>query len=75
MVEVEPFKRNPRKCYRCQRYGHVSRFCSMSDDSQVCGKRMGAHATRECNANESEFKCAACPDNPGHAGTECKSIF
>ena len=58
---TEPFKHKPRviKCNTCQRFGHVSRLCR-SKDKPVCGKCTKDHETKDCTADESEYKCYHC---------------
>ena len=58
---TEPFKHKPRviKCNVCQRFGHVSRLCR-AKLNPVCGKCCQSHETKNCQAEEADFKCYHC---------------
>lgn len=50
---------NPRRCFKCQRYGHGTNGCR---EKQTCAKCAGHdHLTEECKATQ--FKCSNC-DGP-----------
>lgn len=44
-----------RRCFNCQRYGHIARLCS---SDPACGRCAGAHAPGQCNS--APRRCANC---------------
>ncbi|XP_070158964.1 uncharacterized protein [Polyergus mexicanus] len=51
---LTPFIEKVRRCQRCQRFGHVARFCRASDRNAVCqrcGKLVSSHDSSN-NVNE-----------------------
>ena len=36
ITEVKPFIQRPRKCYKCQKFGHITKWCRA--DNNTCGK-------------------------------------
>lgn len=48
--------REVRRCFRCQKYGHLMNACKAP--SFTCGKCSEEHATRECQSTL--FKCSNC---------------
>ncbi|KAL1128867.1 hypothetical protein AAG570_013401 [Ranatra chinensis] len=46
----------PPQCFRCQRYGHTSRYCNLKE---VCVKCSGNHHTKDCKEG-AQVKCANC---------------
>jgi hypothetical protein len=46
------------RCYKCQKFGHMSRVCTETDNS--CGNCSHNHETRNCQKSESEQKCINC---------------
>lgn len=56
-VAVTPIDWNKevRRCYRCQKYGHIARLCP---SEPACGRCAGSHAPGECNS--APKKCVNC---------------
>lgn len=58
------------RCYKCQGYGHVSKYCR---EKVMCGHCTGEHDTRECPTKDDQVQhpCAACKkagkDGAGHS--------
>lgn len=47
------------RCFRCQRYGHISKFCT--NEKEVCGLCAKEHSTKECVESEGKnSKCVNC---------------
>lgn len=63
---VQPYRRPPLRCYKCQRYGHIAAGCR---GIRRCGKCGGSHEFAECK--ETVLKCGTC-GGPHIAGSrEC----
>ena len=74
---VEEFKHRPRviKCNVCQRFGHVSRLCR-SKNNPRCGKcSQEGHETKDCTADNTEFKCFHCDQNDHITGSYACAKF
>ena len=73
---VEVFNPKPRviKCNICQRFGHVSRVCKHKD-SPLCGKCSSTnHETKDCTAEEKDYKCAHCSENHVTGSYVCEKV-
>lgn len=46
------------RCYKCQMYGHVAKFCKEKDPA--CGHCAGPHETRECPKKDEQAVCTVC---------------
>ena len=68
---IEPFEHKPRviKCNICQRFGHVSRLCR-SKLTPVCGKCCQNHETKNCQAEEADYKCHHCGKTDHFTGSK-----
>ena len=62
-LEVKPFVEAPRRCYKCQKFGHTKTRCSSKNE--ICAKCAGDHVDRDCKATT--FKCANCKDGQHQA--------
>ena len=67
VVDVKVFIPNPRRCYRCWKYGHLTKYCRLPENTVICGKCKGDHDTRGCSVGQDQYKCSACPDNAQHS--------
>lgn len=57
-VETYQSPNGPQQCYRCQRFGHTSRFCTSRPNCMKCAK---GHLTRECKKpNTTAGRCSNC---------------
>ena len=56
---VEIFIPNPIRCYNCQRFGHLAKFCTAEVRCSRCAEN---HSVHQCLQNEKEIKilCANC---------------
>lgn len=52
---VKPYIPNPKRCYRCQRFGHSSRVCRSNEICAQYGSQQ--HVTDDC---DQEAKCPNC---------------
>ena len=68
IAEVKPFIQRPRKCFKCQKFGHITKWCR--SETTVCGKCTENHDTNTCQATEDVYVCAVCPDKAKHASTD-----
>lgn len=63
-LPVRPYIPNPRRCFKCQRFGHGSQNCQGQLTCAKCGTT-GHSADDECT---SEFHCANCDgDHPAYS--------
>ncbi|XP_048251538.1 uncharacterized protein LOC125379305 [Haliotis rufescens] len=53
-IGVEVYVPNPLRCFKCQKFGHGSKYC---DHSVICQRCGGGHENTDCDA---EIKCANC---------------
>ena len=67
---VEPFQFKPKiiKCNTCQMFGHISRRCR-NQHKLTCGQCCEKHETKDCTADESEYKCFHCKQTDHVAGS------
>ena len=54
-----------KRCYKCQKFGHVSSECS---GKTVCGHCAGPHSSWECTVSHDESKkcCINCKNKTDH---------
>ena len=65
ITDVRVYIPNPRRCYNCFKFGHGTRFCKA--EVAKCGHCAQTHESKDCTADESNFKCGACPDGANHS--------
>ncbi|KAF2344311.1 Zinc finger CCHC-type, partial [Trinorchestia longiramus] len=68
---VFPFNAPPRRCYRCQRLGHVAVNCNSPLRCLVCS---GPHTKDVCTAEPGQEKCANCHQTHIAGSKECPAI-
>ncbi|KAF2347025.1 Zinc finger CCHC-type [Trinorchestia longiramus] len=68
---VFPFNAPPRRCYRCQRLGHVAVNCNSPLRCLVCS---GPHTKDECTAEPGQEKCTNCHQTHIASSKECPAI-
>ena len=59
-LRVRPYIPNPRRCFKCQRFGHASQSCRGQLTCAKCGTT-GHSTDDDCNA---EVHCANCDGDP-----------
>ena len=65
---VEEYKYKPQQCFKCQRYGHVAKYCrSEVDICSRCGQQ--GHVTADCN---NSIKCCHCAGSHNSNSKECQ---
>ena len=73
---VRPYTPDPIRCYKCQRYGHMSRMCHQRHST--CGICSGMHQTSVCVTRRKEetvvAKCFNCKGNHVTASKACPVI-
>jgi hypothetical protein len=69
---VGKFKQRPLQCKKCNRYGHIERFCRNS--SQICQYCSESHNISECNKykEKREPVCALCKESHEANSKQCK---
>ena len=55
---LEPYYMNYVRCNKCQKFGHLKRFCKSK--TSVCPQCAGKHSYAQCKATRSNRKCANC---------------
>ncbi|KAF2356570.1 Zinc finger CCHC-type [Trinorchestia longiramus] len=68
---VFPFNAPPRRCYRCQRLGHVAVNCNSPLHCLVCSD---PHTKDECTAEPGQEICANCHQTCIESSKECPAI-
>jgi hypothetical protein len=48
-----------KRCYHCQRFGHISNECKDKELAEICGNCSGSHSTKGCTKT-SVKKCTNC---------------
>ena len=64
--EVRAVKQKPRRCTKCQRYGHLAAKCR---SEVVCGNCALNHETKDCQSSKQE--CAACGGPHKVSSSDC----
>jgi hypothetical protein len=62
-VQVSKPKKEPLRCVKCQRFGHMAKDCTETDNT--CGTCGGKHDTKECNEEGIAQYCTECKTD-GH---------
>ena len=61
---VDEFVERPRQCFKCQKFGHVAKYCRL--DTDVCGNcGEQGHKRETCSSETKCFHCQA-----GHRSTD-----
>lgn len=60
----------PRQCFQCQGFNHLSYACQ---EPQKCGKCGGAHRMSACGVLEADFICPNCGQNHGSWSRSCSA--
>lgn len=61
--------REVRRCYKCQCYGHLAKFCTAA--TPVCGRCAGNHDTKECSG-DATLKCSNCGEGHRAGDPKCR---
>jgi hypothetical protein len=55
---VRKMMEEPRRCFKCQRMGHMASGCK--EIHEICPNCSGAHAGKECSKQPKKFRCINC---------------
>lgn len=67
IVELD-LNREVRRCYRCQKYGHLAGTCKQTER---CGRCAESHETKSCKIDQARLKCVNCNGNHSSGHTSC----
>ena len=59
----------PLRCYKCQKYGHITAYCK---GKQVCGRCGGEHEFGKCEPG-AQLKCSNCGGDHSVVYRECEA--
>ena len=60
------------RCFKCQKYGHMSNQCPNKDPNfNCCGRCSQSHRTNTCLVPDTELKCANCGKKHKAGDTVC----
>ncbi|KAJ3884226.1 hypothetical protein GG344DRAFT_29269, partial [Lentinula edodes] len=69
-LRVRKNKPDPRRCAKCNVFGHIAEQCKAEHDS--CARCAGRHRTSICTATSEQMQCANCKvKGHGAASREC----
>ena len=71
--DVEPYIPLPRRCFKCQRFGHGARTCRATED--VCPLCSGTGHKQEACPNKESPTCANCKGTHSAASKECPAFI
>ena len=71
--DVEPYIPLPRRCFKCQRFGHGARTCRATED--VCPLCSGTGHKQEACPNKESPICANCKGTHSAASKECPAFI
>ena len=67
-VRVTPYIPSPMRCFKCQRFGHISKFCKNKDICSICAQ----------DRHEGECKgpkhCVNCKESHESSSKDCPSL-
>ena len=66
LVKVRPYIPNPRRCNKCQMYGHVMKFCKLDLVCPKCGQK--GHERKNCSSIP---KCIHCTKDHEATSKNC----
>ena len=55
---VRKMLEEPRRCFKCQRTGHMAAGCK--EIHEICPNCSGAHAGKDCSKQPKDFRCINC---------------
>ena len=65
-LNVRLYIPNPIRCYKCQKFGHTLKFCSIDAVCDKCGQ--SGHDASECS---NTFKCSNCGEAHSASSRDC----
>lgn len=67
-LQVRLFSPTPRRCFTCQSFEHISKYCSATPVCPLCGETGHTYPPPRCNK---QLKCVNCEDNHAATSSEC----
>lgn len=62
-IQMKEFVPPPLKCFKCHRFGHSSRFCSIKDENAICVNCSDLKHTALQERCNRQMKCISCGSN------------
>ncbi|KAJ3859114.1 hypothetical protein EV359DRAFT_27982, partial [Lentinula novae-zelandiae] len=72
VLRVRKNKPDPRRCAKCNVFGHIAEQCKAEHDS--CARCTGRHRMSICIATSDQMQCANCKVK-GHGAASCECPF
>jgi hypothetical protein len=65
---ITPYIPPVKQCYRCLRYGHISKFCKNAERCSICNNN---HNYKDCSVSKDKAVCVHCNGNHISISGQC----